>query len=353
MTRPRRFRIQRVEDADRDPLLHGGLDRGGVDHPRAVVGELAGFGVREVIDRPRVGNQARVGGQDTADVGPDLDLLRGHRTADDRGGEVGPRAPERGDVPILVATDEPRDDRDAPDGGQRLGQVRVCLRKRRGSRVTRVREETGFVRLDGRRRDPPRLEQGGDRLHAHALAEGGHEVEAPRRQLAEQREALEHLPQALEFLVHEARVEAQVGEQGTLPLLHRAQVGIARRGPMRPGEEEVRNPGVGRAARRSAGAAGGPGSGRSPSRSSPGLPGRCRRTSSPARVGPPPPGPGGPPAPSPMSGRRAQGFRVLGGKRARRPPVLGRCLALRGSLRRSGSAAGPPLAGRHDRGSGR
>jgi hypothetical protein len=49
--------------------------------------QLGGLGERHRAHLLRAGHDPRIGGHDAVDVGPDLDLLRAERGAEDRGGE--------------------------------------------------------------------------------------------------------------------------------------------------------------------------------------------------------------------------------------------------------------------------
>ena len=66
-------------------------------------------------NRPGAGDDAGVGREHAVDVGPDLDLLRVDRVADERGREVAAVAADRADVAGLVLGDEAGHDRDAGD----------------------------------------------------------------------------------------------------------------------------------------------------------------------------------------------------------------------------------------------
>ena len=65
--------VARVEDEDWDALLDGGQNGSGMQDLRAEVGELGSLFKADGLDAQRVGADARVGGHDAVDVGPDLD----------------------------------------------------------------------------------------------------------------------------------------------------------------------------------------------------------------------------------------------------------------------------------------
>ena len=90
------LRVAAVEDEDRDVLLHGGQDRGRVQDLGAEVGELGGLFKADGLHAQRLGDDARIGGHDAVDVGPDLDGAGVQRAADEGGGVVGAAAAERG-----------------------------------------------------------------------------------------------------------------------------------------------------------------------------------------------------------------------------------------------------------------
>ena len=69
-------------------FLDGGQNGGRVQHLGAEVGKLGGFFKADDFDAQRIGTDARVGGHDAVDVGPDLDGFSGKRAANEGAGEV-------------------------------------------------------------------------------------------------------------------------------------------------------------------------------------------------------------------------------------------------------------------------
>ena len=72
-------------------LLHGGEDGGGVQDLGAEVGELGGLFKADGLDAQGVGADARIGGHDAVDVGPDFDGAGVEAAADEGGGVVASR----------------------------------------------------------------------------------------------------------------------------------------------------------------------------------------------------------------------------------------------------------------------
>ena len=86
----------------------GGL---GMHDFRAVAGEFDHLGRRHAIDRMRVGDAARIGGEHAADVGVDVDRRRLERFAERDRGEVAAAAAERRDAAAARGALEAGDDR--------------------------------------------------------------------------------------------------------------------------------------------------------------------------------------------------------------------------------------------------
>ena len=93
----REFRIK-----NRNVLLDGRHDSGRMQHLRAEIGQLGGFGERDGLHAMAAGHDGGVGGQHAVDIGPDLDLLGADTGADDGGREVGAAAAQRGGDAVFV-----------------------------------------------------------------------------------------------------------------------------------------------------------------------------------------------------------------------------------------------------------
>ena len=99
-------RVAGVEHEHGDVLFDGGQNRGRVKNLGAEVGEFGGLFKADDLDAQGIGADARVGGHDAVDVGPDFDCLGSQCAADQRAGEVGAAAPERGGDTGFVGADE-------------------------------------------------------------------------------------------------------------------------------------------------------------------------------------------------------------------------------------------------------
>ena len=73
-------------------FLTAGQDGGGVQHLGAEVGEFGRFFKADDFHAQGIGADARIGGHDAVDVGPDFDGIGGKRSTDKRTGEVGTAA---------------------------------------------------------------------------------------------------------------------------------------------------------------------------------------------------------------------------------------------------------------------
>ena len=100
-------------------LLDGRNHGGGVQHLGAEIGQFGGFGERDGLDAVAAGEDGGVGGEHAVDVGPDLDLFGADARADDRRGEIGAAAAERGGDAVFGGGDEAahHDDLFAASGG--------------------------------------------------------------------------------------------------------------------------------------------------------------------------------------------------------------------------------------------
>src|SRR6266496_4033801 len=72
----------------------------------AEAGQLGGLMKADLRDALGLGTEARIGGEDAADVGPDLYALGVERGADDGGGVVRAAASQRGDFAAFAGGDE-------------------------------------------------------------------------------------------------------------------------------------------------------------------------------------------------------------------------------------------------------
>ena len=88
--------VARVEDQNRDVLLHGRQDGCRMQDLCAEVGEFRGLFKRDGFDTQSIAADARIGGHDAVDVGPDFDGTGMQCTAGERSGEVAAAAAERG-----------------------------------------------------------------------------------------------------------------------------------------------------------------------------------------------------------------------------------------------------------------
>ncbi len=75
--------LVRVEHGDRNVVLHGGQQRCRMQHLRAEAGQLGGLMKTDLRDALSLGTYARIGGQNAADVRPNLDALGHQRRAND------------------------------------------------------------------------------------------------------------------------------------------------------------------------------------------------------------------------------------------------------------------------------
>ena len=78
-----------------------------MQHFRAEIGELGGFGEGAGFDAIAAGQNGRVGGEHAVDVGPDLDFLRADSGADDGRGVIGTAAAKRSGDAVFGGGDEP------------------------------------------------------------------------------------------------------------------------------------------------------------------------------------------------------------------------------------------------------
>src|SRR5690606_10732892 len=91
----------------------------------------------------RLRDDARIGGEDAVDVGPDLDLLRSEGRSEDRRGVVASAATERRDVLLLIAADIARDDGDLIGSRKGGADALVDVRERTRGAEAAVGDEPG------------------------------------------------------------------------------------------------------------------------------------------------------------------------------------------------------------------
>src|SRR5579859_180688 len=112
-------RITRVQNIDWDIFLDSGQHRRRVKNLRAKVGELGGLVEADDLNTTRFGTDARVGGENAVDVGPDLDAVGAEASAEDGGREIGAAAADCGGDPGAVGSDESAHDWDLPGAKKR------------------------------------------------------------------------------------------------------------------------------------------------------------------------------------------------------------------------------------------
>ena len=95
-----------------------------VHHLGAVAGEFDHLGRGDAIDRVRVGDAARIGGEHAADVGEDVDRGGIERVAQRDRGQVAAAAAERRDAAAARRALKAGDDRNDTGGERRLDGAR-------------------------------------------------------------------------------------------------------------------------------------------------------------------------------------------------------------------------------------
>ncbi len=101
-----------VEDEDGDVASDSGQDGGGMEDLGAEVGEFGGFFEADDLDTEGVGTDARVGGHDAVDVGPDLDGFGAQGASDQGTSEIRAAAAEGGGDAGFIRADEAAQDGD-------------------------------------------------------------------------------------------------------------------------------------------------------------------------------------------------------------------------------------------------
>ena len=165
----------RVADADRDAPVGCRLNRLGMKHPGAEVGELGRFRVGETGDGARSRHDARIGSEDSTHVRPDLDFAGVEGCAHQRGAVVGSTASERGGPPGLRRSDVAAQDGDQGGVEQRhelsAGPALGVSRHRVGPAISRVGDDAA-AGIDGVGREPRRREHCREQRGGESLAEG-------------------------------------------------------------------------------------------------------------------------------------------------------------------------------------
>lgn len=83
-----------------------------MQHLRAKIGEFGSFFKTDGLDPQRLRTNARIGGHDAVDVGPDFDGVSLQAAADECRGEVRTAAAERGGCALQRGADEAAHDAD-------------------------------------------------------------------------------------------------------------------------------------------------------------------------------------------------------------------------------------------------
>ncbi len=196
--------VPRIEHEDGDGLLHGGQDGGGVQNLGAEVGEFGGFLEADGFDAQGLGHDARVGGHNAVDVGPDFDGAGVQASSDEGGGVVAAAAPEGGGDAGFVGPDEAAehgslagfdegqhvDEHGGLDGGfEGRGLAVVGVGDDAGAGIDVGALEAGFE------------EGGGDHAGGHAFAEADDEVVGARGEFADGGDAAQQVVERVELLV--------------------------------------------------------------------------------------------------------------------------------------------------------
>ena len=138
---PRACGAMRIEDPHRNVARHRRLNGRRMQHLRAEVGQLRGFGERQMRHDLRVLDDARIGGEHAVDVGPDLDLRRAEAGADDGRRKIRAAAAERRGHAVGGGADEAADHRNAPGRQRRIG----VRHQRRGRLLEQRRRRRVFA----------------------------------------------------------------------------------------------------------------------------------------------------------------------------------------------------------------
>jgi len=94
-----------------------------MENLRAEPRQFRGFDVRNPLDHPGAGDEARIARHHAVDVGPDLDLIRADRRADDRGAVIRSATAESRRRSIASASDKSAHDRNEIPFEQRQQDV--------------------------------------------------------------------------------------------------------------------------------------------------------------------------------------------------------------------------------------
>ena len=198
--------IAAVEHLHRNVLFDGGQDGGRMQHLGAEVGQFGGLFKADDLHAQRIGADARIGGHDAVDVGPDFDGVGGERAADEGAGEVGAAAAQGGGDAGFVRSDEAAHHRHlglVDERAQLLvgalfddGVVRDGLLELRVGDDDVARVDVGGV-------DVALAERGGDDAAGDALAVADDQVGDARGELENGGQAAQDFVERIEFLVDE------------------------------------------------------------------------------------------------------------------------------------------------------
>ena len=212
-----------------------------MQHLGAVGGDLLRLVIVQRLEQPRGRHVARVGGEHPRHVGPDLEPGRGEPGRDVGRRGVRATAAEQHRAAVFVRCDEALRQHRAAERGEPRGRLRVGL-EAAGSREQRLafRHAAPIVgpeqlaRIDPRRGDPLRIQEGGTDLGRHQLTGRHHAGPDPVADLAHQCNAAGQILEVDEVpldagrhrqaeLGTQVRVTlAQLRQDGDVPALERA-----------------------------------------------------------------------------------------------------------------------------------
>lgn len=164
------------------------------------VGEFGSFAIGDFRNGAGGGHQARIGGEQAIDVGPDDDFAGVECGADDGGGVIGTAATESGERAIGGGANETGDDRNDAALQKRkktsltasAGEFHAGI----GSAMIGIGDDE-FGGLDGFARSTAFGESGCEKRSGHAFAKTGNGIASARRDFAEQESAV---AEAIAFL---------------------------------------------------------------------------------------------------------------------------------------------------------
>ena len=210
-----------------------------MQHARPVQGQLGGLIVVQMLEAPGSGHDVRVGGVDSVDRFPQVNLLGADGGADPHRGEVGTIAAQGGDVTLRVQGDEPGHDRDARYLHHRAAHRVLGAGQRAGQAAAGLAEQAEVEGVHRRGGQAGRAQGRGHHPGAHALAEGQHEVTPPAIQAAVGAHALEHGPQLDQVPVQELGGQVQLAQDRPVTDPQTVRVVGPPSGALGGGQEEV------------------------------------------------------------------------------------------------------------------